>query len=100
MKSFSGELAEQRNCFRAHHRIETVERLIENQYGRLMGDRLCKPDTLSHSFAVTCNLSIGSFHETHAFQRNLAQIVRAFAIVTMDHQKRIDKLSSRHTSWK
>src|SRR6185503_10822042 len=98
MKSFRGELAEQRNRFRAHHRIETVERLVENQDNRLMGDRLCKPDTLPHSFAVTRDLSIGSFHEIHAFECNLAQFVRTFAIVTMDHQERVDKLSSCDTS--
>src|SRR6185369_14253447 len=100
MKPFRGELAEQRDRFRAHHRIETVERLIENQYGRLVGDRLCQPDTLPHSFAVTCNLPIGSFQEIYAFERNVAQLVCTFAIVTMNHQERVDEFSAGHTSRK
>src|SRR5262245_62006212 len=98
MKSFGSELAKQRDRFGTHHRIETVKRLVENQHGWLVRNRLCEAYTLPHSFAVCRDFSIPGFQETDAFERNLAQLVCSLTIVAMDEEKRVDKLSSGHSS--
>src|ERR1043166_9207027 len=98
MKSFGGELAKQRDRFRSHHRVESVQRFVENQNCGFVRDRLGEPYALPHSLAVTRNFSIGGLNEIYVFERNLAQLVRTLSIETMDQQKRVDKLASRHAS--
>src|SRR6185369_4494827 len=75
-------------------------RFVENQDCRLMRDRLCQPYALSHSLAVTRHFSICGFDEVHAFECELAKLVYALAIVSMDQQERIQKLPSGNASRK
>src|SRR5204863_16294 len=57
--AFGGELLEQADRLGPHQRIQSVERLIQYQHARGVGDRLGELDPLAHAFAVPRNFSAG-----------------------------------------
>src|SRR6185369_6547734 len=84
----------------AHHRIETVERFVKNENCRLVCDRLREPDALSHTLAVSRYFAIRGISKVDTLDCKLAQLVCVFAIVTMNEQKRVDKLAASHAARK
>src|SRR6185369_2624306 len=97
VQTFRREFAKQRDRLGPNHRIEAVERFVENQNSRLVRDRLREPDALSHALAVRRDFAIRGIHEIDAFDSKLAEVVCLLAIVTVDEKKRVDKLAARHT---
>src|SRR6266550_1062273 len=68
VKPFGGELAEQANRLRASHRIEAVQRFIQNHYDRLMRDGLGQSYALAHAFAISSNLEVSSIEQLDSVQ--------------------------------
>ena len=59
VQALRSQLFEERDRFRAHHRIESIKRFVQNQHRRLMSYRLSEAHALTHAFAVGSNPSIG-----------------------------------------
>src|SRR6185369_7901030 len=100
VQTIGSEFAKEGDRLGAHHRIETVERLIQNQNRRLVRDRLREANALSHALAVTRYFPIRSIGEVDALDCKLGQIVRLLAIETVDEQERRNKLATSHASRK
>src|SRR5689334_6145322 len=100
VQTLGSEFAKEGDRLGADHRIETIERLVENQNCRLVRDRLRQPDALSHAFAVPSYFAIRGIDEIHAFDSKLGEIVCLLTIVTIDKEKRVNKLAARHASRK
>ncbi len=62
-------LAEQRDGFGAGHGVEAVERLVEHQHLRVVGDGLRQLDALAHAFAVGGHGAAGGRHHVRPLQR-------------------------------
>src|SRR5713226_4268471 len=50
--------AKKRDRFGAHQRVETVQRLVEHEYGGPVRYGLCQLDTLAHAFAIAGDLAM------------------------------------------
>ena len=69
----AAELLEQSKRFRARHRIQPIQRLIQHKHGGLMRDRLREPDALPHAFAIAGDFAIGGFQKIHPRNRLVRQ---------------------------
>ncbi len=57
--------AKQRDHFRAGERIQAVQRFVQHQHFRVVGQRLRQPDALPHPLAVASNIPFGSIDQIH-----------------------------------
>src|SRR5215831_9984272 len=93
------ELLEQRDRFRAYHWVEPIERLIENQYRRVVSDGLRQPHALPHALAVGADLSICRGEQIHARQRLFSQTIGLGFRESGHLEKSSNKLTARQ-SWR
>ena len=100
VQSFGGQLPEQGNRLRADNRIESIQRLIQNQYRRLMCYRLRQAHALAHAFAVGADAAIGGRNQIDALQSFRGQFVSFLACKTGNHQKRFDEFAARQSARK
>src|SRR2546423_7576566 len=100
VKSFGSKFTKQRNRLRTDHRIETVERFVEDQDRGLMRDGVGQTNALPHAFAVGRDLSVRGVEQIDSLQRNVSQLVSAFAIEAIHQQIRVNKLAAGKTARK
>src|ERR1700676_680 len=85
MHSLFGNGFEEGDRFRAGHGVEAVERLVENQHGRMMRNRLSQANALAHPFAVTGHFAAGGLRHAGAlefFVRDFRSLIVAKAVKT------------------
>src|SRR6266542_4742863 len=100
VQTFGSELAKERDCFRPDHGVHPIQRLVENQYRRLMSDCLREANSLSHSLAVCRNLSIAGLQKTYPFQRRDRELFSLFPAKSMHEQERLNEFSPRQSAGK
>ena len=82
----------QRDGFGAGHGIEAVERLVEHQHGRAVGDGLRQFDALPHAFAVSGDGAVGGFGHGNTLEGFLGQLGGFGLDHAVHQQERIDEL--------
>ncbi len=63
MPSFPSQLGEESRKFGSAERVEAVERFVENQYLRIVSQRLSELEALLHSFRKSRNASVGGLRK-------------------------------------
>ena len=87
-----GNRFEERDRFRASHRIKAVERFVENQHGRMMRNGLSQANALSHPFAVARHFAPCHLRHSGAFQGFACELRCLVAAKTMKPQRPINEV--------
>jgi len=69
VEPFPAEALEEGQRLGAGHRVEAVQRLVQDQDFGPMAERQCQADPLAHPLAVARELAVGRFGHAHALER-------------------------------
>src|SRR5262249_34389364 len=81
-------------------RVQTIERLIENQHARIMGHGGGQLDSLAHAFAVTGDILARGIGDSASLERPPRCLPGIFGAVAMQRQLGNQEGISGETFWK
>jgi hypothetical protein len=70
------EVVDQLDDLAAPRRVEAVQRLVEEQDARLVGERLCELDALAHALREAAHAPLGDVEQPDPVERGLRRRVR------------------------
>ena len=94
MEPFRRKLLEQADRLGPRHRIETVQRFVEDQNRRVVRDRLCEPHALPHALAVAGDPPLGRLDQSDALERTPREAVRLASAESRNAEIGVDELVS------
>src|ERR1044071_2264300 len=97
METCSRELLEERDYLGTRERIESVQRLVEDEDIRVVRDGLREPGALPHPFAVASDFPIGGVEQSDALKRSFGSLAGVTPAVSVNGQQRADELEARYT---
>jgi hypothetical protein len=90
-----GKLPEKREGFGSHQRIESIQRLVQDQDLGIVCDGLGQFNPLPHTLAISRDPAVSRVGETNSFERLCRQVRRLCSRVAEQPEKRTNELTAR-----